>query len=256
VAPFFQDKVVVVTGASSGIGKETALAFGRSGACVVLVARRGELLRQIAGENPQLRLLLIVDDITRPDAATDIVETTLREFGRIDIFVNNAGLGMRAFVADLKFEDAQRVMELNFFAVLRCTQAVLPIMRRQHSGQIVNISSILGAIAPPRYAIYSASKFAVRALSDALRLELRRDGIDVISILPGYTETPFFESQIGGPERGTSMRGLSPSRVAEAILHACERRSREVTLPTLCKVGHWMKRLAPGFVDWTLRGSV
>jgi short-subunit dehydrogenase len=253
---FFQDKVAVVTGASSGIGKETALALGRAGARVVLVARRGEVLRQVVADNPQLRLLPIVADVTRPEAAAGIVETTLREFGRIDILVNNAGLGMRALVAEVKYEDAQRVMELNFFAVLRCTQAVLPVMRRQHSGQVVNMISILGAIAAPHYAVYSASKFAVRAFSDTLRLEVRRDGIDVISILPGSTDTPFFASQIGGPERGTSMRDLSPACVAETVLLACRRRRREVTLPLVCRVGHWVKRLSPRFVDWSMRGSV
>ena len=254
----FQNQVVIVTGASSGIGKETALAFGRAGACVVLVARRGELLRQMAADHPQLRLLPVPADITQADAAAGVVATTLREFGRIDILVNNAGLGLRTPVADLKFDDARRVMELNFFAVLRCIQAVLPTMRGQHHGQIVNVSSILGAIATPQYAIYSASKFAVRGLSDSLRVELCHDGIDVISILPGHTDTPFFQNQIrySGPERITSLRGQTPAHVAKVILRACRHRRREVTLTFICQVGHWAKRLVPGFVEWGLRWVV
>jgi len=252
----FSDKVVIVTGASSGIGKETALAFARAGARVVLVARRGELLQQIVAENPQLRLSPFVADITCSDAASSIVESTLRQFGRIDILVNNAGLGMRGLVAEVRLEDAQRVMELNFFALLRCTQAVLPTMRLQRNGQIVNIVSILGAIAAPHYGVYSASKAAVRALSDALRVELRPDGIDVIAILPGYTDTPFFQSQIGGSECGTTMAAIPATIVAEAILKACRRRCREVTLPLICKVGEWVKRLAPWFVERQLRQSV
>ena len=146
-------------------------------------------------------------------------------------------------------------MELNFFAVLRCTQAVLPVLRRQHRGQIVNISSILGVIAIPQHAIYSASKFAVRAFSDALRLEVRRDGIDVISILPSVTATPFFANQIryGGPERNNRwVRGQSPEHVAQVILRACRHRRREVTLSFICNAGHWAKRLVPGFVDWAI----
>ena len=254
----FHNQVVLVTGASSGIGKETALAFGRAGARVVLVARRGDVLQQIVRDNPALQLLPIAADITQADAVAGMVAATLREFGRIDILVNNAGLGFRAAVADLQFEDARRVMELNFFAVLRCTQAVLPVLRRQRHGQIVNVSSILGVIATPQHAIYSASKFAVRALSDSLRLELCREGIDVISILPGYTDTPFFASQIryGGPERThTRLHGQSPAHVAQVILRACRDRRREVTLMFICQVGHWAKRLVPGLVDWALRRS-
>ena len=248
-----------MTGASSGIGKETALAFGRAGARVVLVARRGEVLQEIAAANPQLRLLPLSADITQPAAAAEIVATTLREFGRIDILVNNAGIGLRASVAELKIADAQQLMELNFFAVLRCTQAVLPVMRQQHRGQIVNISSILGAIATPRHAIYAASKFAIRAFSDSLRLEVWRDGIDVISILPGYTATPFFANQIRteGPDPNHfHMRGQSPAHVAQVILCACRHRRREVTLSFICILGHWAKRIVPGLVDWAIRRLV
>ena len=252
----FHNKVVIVTGASSGIGKETALAFGRAGARVVMVARRAELLQQLAAANPQLQLRPFPADITQPDAAAEIVAITFREFGRIDILVNNAGLGLRGPVADMNMADARRVMEINFFAVLHCTQAVLPVLRRQQHGQIVNVSSILGVIATPQHAIYSASKFAVRALSDSLRLEVARDGIDVISILPGYTDTPFFANQIryGGPERShTRLHGQSPAHVAQVILRACRHRRREVTLSFICIAGHWAKRLVPGFVDWCLR---
>ena len=251
----FHDKVVIVTGASSGIGKETALAFGRAGARVVMVARRGELLRQIAGEYPQLQLRPLPADITRSDAANEIVATTLREFGRIDILVNNAGLGQRGPFAELNFDDARRVMDINFFALLRCTQAVVPVLRRQGAGQIVNISSIVGVIATPQNSIYCASKFAVRALSDSLRLELRSAGIDVITIVPGHTNTPFFKNQIitnNSPSWFSSMRGQSPARVATAILRACRYRRREVVLTLHGIVGFWAKRLFPGFVDWCL----
>ncbi|MEI8062444.1 MAG: SDR family NAD(P)-dependent oxidoreductase [Verrucomicrobiota bacterium] len=250
----FHNKVVIVTGASSGIGKETALAFGRAGARVIMVARRGEMLRQIASENPQLQLRPLPADITHSDAAVEIVATTLREFGRIDILVNNAGIGQRGLFAELDFGVARRVMDLNFFALLRCTQAVVPVMRRQGSGQIVNISSVVGMIATPQNSIYCASKFAVRSLSDSLRLELRASGIDVISILPGHTETQFFENQIitSGPSRFGSMRGQLPSHVATVILRACRHRRREVVLTLPCILGCWAKRLFPGFVDWCL----
>jgi short-subunit dehydrogenase len=255
VKSHFHNKVVIVTGASSGIGKETALAFGRDGARVVMVARRGEVLRQIAEANPQLQLRPIPADITTPDAAAEIATTTLREFGRIDILVNNAGIGQRGSFAELNFDDARRVMELNFFALLRCTQAVVPSMRQQGGGQIVNISSIVGVIATPQNSIYCASKFAVQALSDSLRLELGPAGIDVISILPSYTDTPFFDNQIrtSGPARLSSIRGQSPAHVAMVILRACRHRRREVVLTLSGNLGCLVKRLFPGFVDWCLR---
>ena len=253
---YFHDKVVIVTGASSGIGKETALAFGRAGARVVMVARRGELLREIAGENSQLQLRPCPADLTQPDAVAGIVETTLREFGRIDILVNNAGLGQRGPFSELNFDDARRVMEINFFALLRCTQAVVPVMRRQGAGQIVNISSIVGVIATPQNSIYCASKFAVRALSDSLRLELCSAGIDVITILPGHTNTPFFDNQIRTGSRparfSAAMPSQSPAHVAAVILRACRHRRREVVLTIPGIAGYWAKRLCPGFVDWCL----
>ncbi len=251
----FHDQVVIVTGASSGIGKETALAFGRAGARVVIVARRGEVLRQIAAENPQLRLLPIPADITDSAAINGVIETALCEFGRIDILVNNAGIGLRATVAETKIEDARRLMEINFFALLQFTQAVLPVMRQQERGQIVNVSSILGVIATKQHSIYSASKFAVRAFSDSLRLEEKRHGIAVVSILPGYTETPFFKNQIHYGElgrRALPFPGQSPAHVAKVILRACRHRRREVTLTAICNAGHWAKRFFPGFVDWCL----
>jgi len=259
VKSHFHDQVVIVTGASSGIGKETALAFSRAGAHVVMVARRGEVLRQIVTENPQLRLLPTPSDITDPTTITGIIETTLREFGRIDILVNNAGIGLRATVAETKIEDARRLMEINFFALLQFTQAALPVMRQRKRGQIVNISSILGVIATQQHSIYSASKFAVRAFSDSLRLEEKRNGIDVISILPGYTETPFFENQIRYGEigrRALPFPSQSPAHVAKVILRACRHRRREVTLTASCNAGHWAKRFFPGFVDYCLRRFV
>lgn len=247
------DKVVIVTGASSGIGRETALAFARAGARVVIAARQEAPLRQLAQEHPALHP--VPTDVTRDTDVAHLVDVTLREFGRIDILVNNAGIGMRATVEKTKTEDARQLIETNFFGPFRCIQAVLPAMRRQGAGQIVNVSSILGVIATPRNAIYSASKFALRALNDALRAELTGSGIDVISILPGYTDTPFFDRMIryDGSARMSPFKGQPPAHVAAVILRACRHRRREVTLSFLGVLGHWAKRFVPWLVDWSLR---
>jgi uncharacterized protein len=258
----FQDKVAIVTGASTGIGRETALAFAREGARVALAARCEAKLRELAGADPALRerFLVVPTDVTQDADVKQLVDATVTKWGRVDILVNNAGFGMRATVEDTQFADAERLMELNFFGVLRCTQAVLPQMKQQTPdrdgvrGQIVNIGSILSMLATPRNGVYSASKFAVRALSDALRIELRSSGIEVILIMPGYTDTPFFENQVryGGPVRVGPMKGAPPNTVACAILDACARHKREVVLTVPGKFGVWMKRWFPRLLDWTL----
>jgi len=246
----FTDKVVIVTGASTGIGRQTSLAFAAAGAYVVAAARNATQLREITSD----KILAVPTDVTRDEDVRRLVETTLAKFGRVDILVNNAGFGIRAIVENTQFADAQRLMEVNFFGVLRCTQAVLRHMKKQGKGQIVNVGSILSLLATPRNSIYSASKFAVRALSDSLRIELRGTGIDVILIMPGYTDTPFFENQVryGGPVRIGPMKGVHPRTVARAILRACARRKREVVLTIPGKFGAFLKRWCPRFLDWTL----
>jgi short-subunit dehydrogenase len=246
----FTNKIVIVTGASTGIGRETVLAFAAAGARVVAAARNAAQLQELAADN----VLAVPTDVTRDDDVKRLVETTLARFGRVDILVNNAGFGIRATVENTAFEDAHRLMEVNFFGVLRCTQAVLPQMKKQGRGQIVNVGSVLSLLATPRNSIYSASKFAVRALSDSLRIELRGTGIDVILIMPGYTDTPFFENQVryGGPVRIGPMKGVHPRTVARAILRACARRKREVVLTIPGKFGAFLKRWCPRFLDWTL----
>jgi short-subunit dehydrogenase len=237
-----KDKVVIITGASSGIGRATARAFTGAGAVVVPAARTSD---------PPC-------DITHPDQVRQLIARTLDRHGRIDILINNAGLGLRGLVAETQPADAQRVLDVNFFAAVDLIQAVLPVMQRQGAGQIVNVSSVIGVVATPRNSIYCASKFALRALSEALRVELRGTGLEVISILPGYTDTPFFQAQIryGGPERLSPFRGQSPAHVARVILHACRRHRREVTLSFLGHLGCWAHRLAPRVVEWSLRRAV
>ena len=248
--------VVIVTGASSGIGCETRLAFARAGARVVLAARNAARLAQLAVTQPD-RLLAVPTDVTRDDEVANLVQRTVAVYGRIDILVNNAGIGLRALVADTRPVDAQRVMEVNFFGALRCIQAVLPVLRQQGTGQIVNVGSVLSLIATPRNSIYSASKFALRALSDSLRIELQPAGIGVVLVMPGYTDTPFFDNQLraGGPVRISSIKGQSPQLVAQAIVRACRRQQREVVLTAAGKIGVLTKKFAPRWLDWALARS-
>jgi NAD(P)-dependent dehydrogenase (short-subunit alcohol dehydrogenase family) len=237
-----ENKVVIITGASSGIGLATARIFSDAGALVVPASRRSA---------PPC-------NVTKDDDVRQLIERTVAEHGRIDILINNAGAGLRAPLADVNLEDARQVMELNLYGALRCIKAVLPVMQRQCSGQIVNVSSVIGVVAIPRNSIYCASKFALRALSDALRMELHETGIDVISVLPGYTDTPFFDKMIrsDGSQRLSLFRGQSPDKVARAILRACRYRKREVALTFPGVLGCWLKRFAPLLVEFSLRNSL
>lgn len=258
----FQDRTVIVTGASSGIGRETALAFAAAGANVVLAARRQDALEQIVSEHSawRERMLILRTDVTRDEDVARLIHTTVSRFGRIDILVNNAGIGSHAPIADTRPEDVRRLMEVNFFGPLRCIQAALPSMKNQTAnsggvrGQIVNVGSVLSILATPFNGIYCATKFALRALSDSLRMELRDAEIDVILILPGHIDTPFFGNQIryDGAARARFGKGAPPDKVARAILHACTHREREVVLTLPAKLGVWTKRFAPRLLDFCL----
>jgi len=253
----FQDKVVIVTGASSGIGHETALAFAREGAHVVLAARTETKLREAADAHPDLRdrFLVIPTDVTKDEDVRRLVATALSKHGRIDILVNNAGIGMRATVADMPIADVHSLMDINFYGPIRCIQAVLPHMRRQGAGQIVNVGSVLSIVVTGRNSAYCASKFALLALSDSLRMELHGTGIEVISVLPAYTDTSFFDNmyRYGGASRMSPFKGQHPAKVARAILHGCARHKRQVVLTISSRVAICLRRLFPRFLDFIVR---
>ena len=250
---FFQDKVVIVTGASSGIGLETALAFARAGARVVLAARTQIKLQAVVDAHPELRerLHIVLADVTKDEDVRRLVATTIAQFGRVDILVNNAGIGMRAAIAETPVDDARSLMEVNVCGPLRCLQAVLPHMRQQGTGQIVNIGSVLSAVVTVRNGVYCASKFALLALTDTLRMELHGTGIDVISVLPAYTETPFFDNmyRYGNVARMSPFKGQHPSQVARAVLYACAHHKRQVVLTISARVAIWLRRFSPTLLD-------
>jgi NAD(P)-dependent dehydrogenase (short-subunit alcohol dehydrogenase family) len=258
MSAYFQDKVVIVTGASSGIGLETALAFARAGARVVLVARTQAKLQGVVDAHPDLRerLRAVPADVTKEEDVRRLVATTIAQFGRVDILVNNAGIGMRAAIAEAPLDDARSLMDTNFYGPLRCIQAVLPQMRQQGAGQIVNIGSVLSAVVALRNGVYCASKFALLALTDTLRMELHGTGIEVISVLPAYTDTPFFDNMYyyGNVARIMSpFQGQHPAKVARAILYACSHHKRQVVLTLSARIAIWLRRFSPRLLDFIVR---
>ncbi len=248
----FEDKIVLVTGASAGIGKATAIAFAREGARVVLVARREERLRQIARSIQEQggRALVLPADITDHFQISALVKTVEETCGPVDILVNNAGIGLLSSVVDMVPSELQRVMDVNFYAVVWLTQAVLPQMIARKTGQIINVSSIVGKRTVPQMSAYCASKFALQAFSESLRIEVAPHKIDVIVVCPSSTDTEFnTTSLMDRPINRVKWYATSADRVAGLIVKASERRKREVVITWSGKGLVWANRLAPQLVD-------
>jgi len=248
-------RVAVVTGASSGIGEATARTLAERGAAVVLVARAEDKLlfleREISAAGG--RVLSVRTDVADADSVEAMIERTIQEFGSLDILVNNAGLGLSGRVEDLRAEDLRHVFEVNLLGPLNCVQAALPRMRR--GGRIINVSSVIGKRAIPKVGGYCATKAALNALSDALRVEVAGRGIAVTSVYPGTTRTAFRENsrRTKSEKRGWRPRGVTPERVAEKIADAAETGGRDVyvTLPDRLFVAG--TNLLPNLADLVLR---
>ena len=249
---------MIVTGASSGIGRETARLFALAGSNVTLAARSLEGLRGAAREleGQAGRRLVVPTDVTDRQAVERMARMTVDEFGRIDILVNNAGLGLHALLAEGSMENVRQVFEVNVFGAVNCIQAVVPYMKRQRRGQIINVSSIAGKIAAPFEGAYAATKFALTAISDALRLELAPYGIRVIAVYPGLIQTPFAERALKEVERPSPpgvARGIPAVQVAEAIVKAARRPRPEIYVTGFDRVAVGLKALSPRLMDWGLR---
>lgn len=254
-----KNKVVIVTGASSGIGEAAAREFGREGAKVILAARRMDRLQALAQEINAMRTgaqaYAVRTNVSNLEEVQNLVSRTLEIFGRIDVLVNNAGFGRLDWLENLDpVNDIQAQINVNVLGVIQTTRQVLPVMIRQRGGNIINMCSIAGLVGTPTYTIYAASKHAVHGFSEALRREVKPWGIHVSLIYPGGVATEF--ASHAGIKRKTqaSTPGfmlLTAEQVGKAVVKLVRRPRRMWIIPWLWSVTVFMNRFLPGLVDRT-----
>jgi short-subunit dehydrogenase len=244
--------VVVLTGASSGIGAATAVACGRQGMRVALAARRRDRLEHVAEEVRAAggEARVVPTDVRDEAAVRALVDGTVEAWGRLDVLINNAGIGMLALVTQTSAAEFEALMRVNFLGAVYGVLAALPHMRRQRRGHIVNVASVVGKRASPFRAAYVASKFALVGFSEALRMELLEDGIHVTSVCPIGTATEFHdveENRLGVSGRGGPIQ--SAEHVARGIIRALRRPRAEVHPYPLTRLLFLANDVAPSLVD-------
>jgi short-subunit dehydrogenase len=260
------NKIVLITGASSGIGAALAYQLAAENANLILLARREERLTALQEKiqavfpnykdgTPKIRC--IAGDITNPETRQKAADTA-KELGGLDILVNNAGVGAMARFEETTQETLRRVMEVNFFSLFEMTQLAFPLLKesakRNDRPIIVNLGSIVGLRGVPHYDLYGASKFAVAGLSESMRAELTRDGIDVLLVCPGTTETEFFDvlhQSTSQPDLPVH-HAVSPSYVAKKILLAMKRGKHRIIPYFPAVLLDYLNRFFPRFIDWVM----
>jgi short-subunit dehydrogenase len=255
----FRDQVVIVTGASAGIGKSLTLLLASQCAKVVIAARRAERLEKIAEQCRMFcgEVLVVPTDVSNEMECKALIEKTINAYGRLDMLINNAGMAASALLDE--FPDLclfKRTMDVNFYGAVYCTYYALPYLKTTH-GRVVAISSLGGRAAIPYNTAYCASKYALHGFYDSLRMELYQHQVSCTVVCPSWVATEFHESQLNkdGVPRGERGRAyytkktMTSDQCAQIILNAAHKRRREVLMgPGVLAV--WLKLIAPGFLDW------
>lgn len=248
-----KDLRAIVTGASSGIGREVAVELARSGVAIVAVARREDRLRELTDRIRGLggRVETVAGDITDSEVRQRAIDTAQIKFAGLDILVNNAGVGAMGLFEQADPQRVRQIMEVNFFALVEMTRLALPLLKKGRTPIIVNVSSILGHRGVPHNSEYSASKFAVHGFSESVRAEFTRLGIDVLVVSPGTTETEFFDRVLENTTKPKwpEHKPVSAASVARETVEAIRLGRHEVIPYRWGKVLCWLNRLSPTLVD-------
>lgn len=260
----FKDNVVIITGASTGIGEEIAYQLTSAGAKLVLTARRVSELERVA-EGVRARggeAIIVSADVAREAECKNIIDAAIEKFGRIDILINNAGMTMWA-----KFEDIQdisiveRIMQVNYLGAVYCTHHALPHLKKSR-GRIVGIASLTGLVGVPTRTAYAASKHAMRGFFDSLRIELESTGVTVTMVYPGFVATGIRENATGADGKTAKINPVDESKVMSVsecgrlIVNAIDQRKREEVMTLKGKLGQWLKLIAPTVIDGMAKRAV
>ena len=254
----FRDRTVLVTGASSGIGREVALAFAGAGANVVLVARRAKVLAAVASEARKLgaKTLVVPTDVAKPASVAACFGKAVKRFGQVDVVVNNAGVMIPSKVEQTRDVDLQAMLDVNLFGAMHVMQQAMKVMRKQGRGHIVNVASLAGRRGYSPLGGYCATKFALVGLTEALRMEIGSDDIHVALVMPGVVDTPLATNaqrdplvKMSWPER----LNMPPSWVVQCIFLAIRFRLTEIAVPPGTALLEKLAALTPGTTDSLLR---
>lgn len=251
---------ILITGASQGIGRALALDAAKRGAIVLAAARGEELLAELVAEGQKLGKIIhtVKADVTEPADRQKMADEAVRLMGGLDVLINNAGIGATGHFADADAARMRKIFEVNFFGLTETTRVCLPLLKQGKTPAILNISSVAARRGLPARSDYSASKFAVQGFSEAIRSELAKDGVDVLLVNPGLTQTNFSKNMIEQKAKMQldHMRGMTSEEVAAATLDSLARGSDEVTFSFRGRLLLWVSRWFPWFVDMMSRRKV
>jgi len=248
----FKNKVVLITGASSGIGKQTAIEFAKLGSSIILVARRKNKLEQVENELKQFNVntLVCVCDVSKKDQVEELSKIVLQKFDSIDILVNNAGFAIYGSVSDLSINEIESQMETNYFGMIYCVKNFLPLMLKKKSGHIVNVASVGASFSVPGVSSYCATKFAMLGFSEGLKHELYGTGVGLTVVSPIMVRTPLFEHpSFTNFSKFSTGVSLSSETVAKTIIKASNSSRLEIVVPSVARVVIWFKQTFPFLIN-------
>ena len=247
----FKNKVVLITGASSGIGKQTAIEFAKLGSNIILVARKKDKLEQVENQLKQFHVTTLVCtcDISKKDQVQSMSKIVLEKFNSIDILVNNAGFAIYGSVSELSINEIESQMETNYFGTIYCIKFFLPSMLKKKSGHIVNVASVAASFGLPGIASYCASKFAMLGFSEGLKHELSGTGVGITVVSPIMVKTDFFDHPSFEKMPKYSPTSLNSKTVAKAIVKASNSSRLEIITPSIVRIAVWLKHTFPYFIN-------